>query len=154
MPEWAFVVLGLAAFAVVFPAFWCGVVWLVGAMGWRALATRYPADAPATGQPLGLTSGTIGGANYNGALKVSVEREGLHLAVMALFRVGHPPMLIPWSEITSVTQKNALWARWYTLRIGTPHVATVRLPGRIVDAIRATVADALADARSEAPPAG
>lgn len=152
MPEWAFAVLGLAAFAVVFPAFWCGVVWLVGAMGWRPLAARYPADGPATGPSLGLTSGTIGLANYNGSLRVSVEREGLHLAVMALFRVGHPPMLIPWSEITSVTQKNALWARWYTLRIGTPHVTTVRLPGRIVDAMRDAVADALAGA--EAPPAG
>ncbi len=145
MPTWLIAVLAIAAFAVVFPAFWCGVVWIIGAVGWRPLAARYPADGPATGQTFRMTSGTVGLANYNGVLSVSVEPEGLHLAVMALFRVGHPPILIPWPEITSVTQKNALWARWYTLRIGTPHVATVRLPGRIVDAMRDVIADAIAE---------
>ena len=141
MPDWLIPVLAIAGFAVVFPAFWCGVVWIVGAMGWRPLAARYPAAAPATAQTFRMVSGTIGVANYNSTLYVTVEPEGLHLAVMPLFRVGHPPILIPWSEITSVEQKDALWARWYTLRVGTPHVATVRLPGRIVDAMRDVIAD-------------
>lgn len=144
MPEWAFAVFGIAGFAVVFPAFWCGVVWVVGAMGWRQLAARYPAGGPATGRTFRMVSGTIGLANYNGVLYVTAEPEGLHLAVLSLFRVGHPPIRIPWTEITSVTQKNALWARWYTFRVGTPHVATVRLPGRVVDGIRDAVGAALA----------
>lgn len=40
-------------------------------------------------------------AAYPGCLKFSVGREGLGVSILFLFRVGHPPLLIPWTDITA-----------------------------------------------------
>ncbi len=40
-------------------------------------------------------------AAYAGYLKFSVGREGLGISILFPFRVGHPPLLIPWSDITT-----------------------------------------------------
>jgi len=50
-----------------------------------------------------------------------------------LFRAGHPSLFIPWSEV-----KERKRAQWFlqeidTLRIGDPHITTVRLPSRVID---------------------
>jgi hypothetical protein len=78
----------------------------------------------------------VGLANYNSVLHVGVQPEGLHLSVMALFRVGHPPLLIPWDEITDVRRRTMLWYTLYALRIGTPHAVTVRVPENVMVAVR------------------
>lgn len=43
---------------------------------------------------------------------MGANRDGLYLAVFSLFRLGHPPLFIPWSEIT-------LSDRWRWLMQGT-----------------------------------
>ena len=40
-------------------------------------------------------------AIYPGCLKFSVAREGLGISMLFLFRVGHPPLLVPWTDITA-----------------------------------------------------
>ena len=37
--------------------------------------------------------------NYNNALTLGVNPQGLYLAIVFLFRFRHPPLLIPWSDI-------------------------------------------------------
>ncbi len=149
MPEWLIPIAAVAGFSVVFPAFWCGVVWLVGATGWRRLAARYPADAPPVHRVASQTSARIRWTNYNGVLHVGVSREGLHLSVMALFRVGHPPMRIPWSAITNVRRHREWFRDVCTLRIGEP-ATTVTLPAHVLDAAGDAVAAMRADAESDA----
>ncbi len=89
------------AFAVVFPLLWCGIVKLVSVLGgWSALAARYPAGGARPARSWGMKSGTFGNfANYRGVLTVGVGPEGLFLDVMWAFRVGHAPILVPWSEV-------------------------------------------------------
>jgi hypothetical protein len=42
----------------------------------------------------------MGVVRYNGALTVGVNAAGMYLAMLPLFRLGHPPLFIPWSDIT------------------------------------------------------
>jgi hypothetical protein len=43
--------------------------------------------------------------NYSGCLTVGVNRKGLYLSVWFLFRFGHPPLVVPWRDITMMERK-------------------------------------------------
>ena len=139
---WPVVLIPLAVL-VVFPAFWCGVVWLIGQFGWRRLAEAYGTDAPITGRTFRMTSASIGAANYGNSLTISIEPDGLRIAPLFLFRPGHPPVLIPWDEVEDIRPRKVLWHTSYALDTATPKPVTIRLPERIIEAIR----DELAEAR-------
>lgn len=124
------------AFLVVFPLFWSGVVWIIAQMGWARFARHYQTDAPPTSRRFRFTSGAVGLSNYNSALHVAIEPEGLHLSVPLPFRPGHPPLLIPWEDIVDVRKRSVLWMTSYALQIGTPHVGTVSVQEKVLQAIR------------------
>jgi hypothetical protein len=44
-------------------------------------------------------------ANYRGCLTLGASIEGLYMSVMFPFRIAHPPLLIPWTEIHVERQK-------------------------------------------------
>jgi len=97
------IALSVAGFAV----FWMLIVWLISAVGgWRSLAAHYRSDLPFTGRTWSFRSGLMGGmARYNGLLTVGVNPAGLYLAVMPLFRPGHPPLFIPWPDLTVTSEQ-------------------------------------------------
>jgi hypothetical protein len=49
---------------------------------------------------------------YNNILTVGSNAEGLYLAVFFSFRIGHPPLFIPWQDV-SVRLGRFLWIRVY-----------------------------------------
>jgi hypothetical protein len=102
------------AFLVVFPAFWCFVTWIIGAMGWRTIASLYPDRNPPENYPLEGVMGRVGVAQYRGVLMLGVSDAGIHMSVQVLFRVGHPPILVPWHAIESVSAGHAV--RWLSTR--------------------------------------
>jgi len=132
---WLFALIPLAVLVAV-PAFWCGVVWVISQFGWGRLAKAYATDLPRTGRTFRFVSGAIGMSNYSNALTVSIEPEGLRLAVPFLFRVGHPPLLLPWDEIQSIERQKVLWHTSYAIRPAAEGATTIRLPERVIVAIR------------------
>ena len=48
--------------------------------------------------------------------------------MMVLFRLGHPALLIPWSDIKQRGTAQQGLLNWTTLELGTPKVTTLRLP--------------------------
>lgn len=118
-----------------FVLFWVMVVSLLAWIsGWRALAARY--------RDLGLrerysrqrVSGSLRGVGYNHVLRVHQDTHCLYLAVHPLFRIGHPPLRIPWREIERREERNFRgWPRT-RLRLGRPPVADLVLPGAVLDA--------------------
>jgi hypothetical protein len=90
-----------------FAAFWCGIVWLIATVGgWHSLARVYRSQLPFSGHTWRFRSGRMGGfAKYNGVLTVGVNSAGLYLAVFPLFRPGHPPLFIPWHDITVSSER-------------------------------------------------
>ncbi|SHL77200.1 hypothetical protein [Hymenobacter psychrotolerans] len=113
-------------FVPAFGAFWCLVVFLISRMGWSRLASMYAvAGVPATVDRETLTYLLIGTANYKNAARAGITPQGLYLTTWAIFFVGHPPLLLPWSAFGPVQEHTFLWSTPYTtaIRCGTVTVS-------------------------------
>lgn len=94
-------VLGIVALAVVwFVVLWLAICYLVASVsGWKRLRLLY-----ATGPFEGATqhfAGYVGRSRFRGrALIAGATPAGLYLNVVAAFRFGIGPLLIPWQDIT------------------------------------------------------
>jgi len=88
---------------ILIPLFWFFISGLVARMsGWKALAEVYPLLSDPTGPKLRFQSASLRwSTNYTGIVHFSIDSQGLYLSVFVLFKIGHPPMFIPWSEIRS-----------------------------------------------------
>ena len=107
VPEWF-----LPLFPVFFAGMWVAVsVILSFAGGWRALSRAYPVSLPPSGRSFNLKSGRLGMTNYNGCLRFVAGAPGLGLSILFLFRVGHPPLFVPWSDV-SVEFRKAWLGAW------------------------------------------
>ncbi len=63
---------------------------------------------------------------YNGSLTAGANQFGLHLSVWPIFRIGHPPLFLPWSDVTVAFEKR----RWITvvlLRFSRSPTTSVRM---------------------------
>jgi hypothetical protein len=69
---------------------------------------------------------------YNNCLTVGLSSQGMYLAVLFLFRIGHPPLVIPWKEVTTTTGKT-LWWRWAEFRFQQAPSVWIRFYGKLGD---------------------
>lgn len=117
----------------------CAVATINAVMsGWRKLAGRFPAPQNfAEGQLFKWQSGSVGVSGYSKVLFIRVSAQGLYLACVFPFRLMHPPMLIPWSQVKAIRQKK-FWPRvMSSLTIGSPKLATVALENqKVIEAAR------------------
>lgn len=108
------IILGLGGFV----AFWCLIVKMLSLAGWQRLA-QYQLSSP-IGWPLTtIGRARLGGVSYKNGIKAGSQAQGLTLETMFLFRIGHPPLLIPWSAIGPVLTEKFLWNTVYATTIGT-----------------------------------
>jgi hypothetical protein len=93
----------IPAYIFLFIVLWICVCQLIStAGGWRRLSLDYRAAAPFDGKKLWFKSaGMRYWTNYNNCLIVGANPYGLYLAVLPIFRVGHPPLFISWAEIST-----------------------------------------------------
>src|SRR6185312_6478184 len=84
-----------------FAAVWClACVSLSRANAWRQLSRHFRTQAPFPAARWTFQSGYMRyRVRMGNVLTVGADCHGLYLAVLPLFRLGHPPLLIPWSEI-------------------------------------------------------
>lgn len=85
-----------------FVALWILVLNLIGyGCGWWALTTVYPHTGTFDGKLRRGRSLRLNSGNYNGGVTIGTNAEGLYLATFFLFRPGHPPLFIPWGDISA-----------------------------------------------------
>jgi hypothetical protein len=134
---------------VVFPLYfvllWMFISWLISVFGgWGRLAPFYRVATPPFGRGFIGQTGFVGRSRYRNSLDIHVAPEGLYLAVAPIFRMGHPPLLIPWRALGPTTPQ-----RWRNIELleapvsapaaftSTPTAAsivtTVRLPAYILE---------------------
>jgi hypothetical protein len=122
---------------VTFPLLWCGVCLILAHTGgWARLAKKYAANithARSEGRHFSMQSGRVGWVNYNGCLTVQTTDQGLHVAVWPMFRIGHPPLFIPWNEVRGAHTVRFLWVENVKFQVGEPSVATMQLAKGIFD---------------------
>lgn len=116
-------------FPVVFVLFWIGVIYLISWLsGWQRLAKKYATWMEPPTLRRSMASARIGLSNYNGVLQLGLNPQGIYLSVFILFRVGHKPLFIPWSEIDEVTEVHFLFRKLYKIKIRKPELTTILLP--------------------------
>ena len=98
----------IALLAVIgFVAMWAAISSLIAAFsGWRRLAQVYSLTTPFNGQQWRFRSARMRwSTNYNGCLTIGANVRGLYLGVLLVFRIGHPPVFVPWSEVQMTVHK-------------------------------------------------
>jgi hypothetical protein len=89
-------------FPVVFVGLWCAITYLLALMsGWRRLAAHYAADLPIGGQRFRFRTARSGLVRYNHCLTFAATAEGLYLWLLLPFRLGSPPLLVPWADVSA-----------------------------------------------------
>ena len=117
------------AFAIAFPIMWAAVSLVLAHMGgWSKLAQCYADPGNVIGKTYYMRSGFVGPINYKSCLNLRVSESGLGLSVLFPFRIGHPPLFIPWDQFHSVSEKRVFFFRFLDVYVGKPVVANVVLP--------------------------
>ncbi len=71
------------------------------ASGWRRLGQRYPAGGGRPGRRFGGAAVRVGAHWYHLTPVVGVDGAGLRLAMRPPFRPFHPPVFVPWDDVTA-----------------------------------------------------
>jgi hypothetical protein len=85
--------------------------------GWRRLAGCYPDRDGGRGRAFSCGNMVMALANYRGGVRVKPDDSHLHFSTWMLYRPGHPPFSVPWSDINA-TLDSWPWFPWK----GTPVV--------------------------------
>ncbi len=112
----------------IFFLWWCFVVWLVGKIsGWQELAEKYPGgsqlDDPMVRWKWWQSVSMRAHCNYNNCLILGISPKGLALRMPFVFRVGHPPILLPWQAIESAEAGQTWWIKTLRLQVGSPRIS-------------------------------
>jgi len=73
--------------------------------------------------------------SYNNCVTIGVTDAGLYLAPFLLFRFLHPPLLIPWRDITGCQEGRFLWSQWSEFEVRGAE-ARIRVRGSLGDVVR------------------
>jgi len=128
----------IPAYIFIFIALWICVCQLIStAGGWRILSRDYRAAASFDGKKLWFKSaGMRRWTNYNNCLVVGANKYGLYLAVLPIFRVGHPPLFIPWTEISTEAGSRRLFGDFVKFKFAkqpdVPVIFSKKLAARIL----------------------
>ena len=127
-------------FWLLFPVFFIGLWALIGLLisflsGWWVLASRFST----TEQPFGdvKTAGPLFygvylrfWTHYSSVVRITAAHDALYLSVLFLFRIGHPPLRIPWNEIR-FTATTYFFRRYMVLTLGTTEQIPLRISQRM-----------------------
>lgn len=96
-------------FPIGFVGIWCLVLGIISRVsGWSTLAQHYRFSGKFEGQLKRFQSAKIKFAGFNNCLNIGISDDGFYLAPMVLFRIFHPPLLIPWGDIQTKRVKKFL----------------------------------------------
>ncbi len=105
--------------------------------GWAALAQNYTAQEPFTGRTWSFQRGQMRWfTGYNNCLTVGADPRGLYLSMFLLLRIGHPPLFIPWHDISYVTGK-IFWTRYVEFRLGPDLNIPLRVSESLAEKLKA-----------------
>lgn len=126
------------AFIPFFVLFWCAILFLVSAVsGWMALAQKFRLNSMFSGPSWGFQSAYkrwMG--HYGNCLNVGADPTGLKFSILFPFRPGHPPLLLPWSEISVERRSKFLSFRQVKLLLGREEQIPFSISGRLADRIQ------------------
>jgi hypothetical protein len=110
-----------------FPLLWVTITFAISLGGWRQLATHYRVtNLPFDANVSSLSYAKMGWADYKNVIRAGACQEGLVLKVFFLFRLFHPPLLIPWSAVGSIQSSTSFWSTTYSIDLATDDMTSVK----------------------------
>ena len=115
-------------FIVLFPIVWVAVCILLSRMsGWHKLAEKYIRIDFVSGEKWRFRSARLRhSVGYNGCINFYANREGLGISVFFPFRVGHPPLFIPWTDI-SISKETKFLRKMISFKVGREFPIPIRV---------------------------
>jgi hypothetical protein len=110
--------------------------------GWRSLASAYLLSDPFPAGRWWFQSARMRfGLAYNGCLIVGADQRGLYISIFFLFRIGHPPLFIPWQDV-SISFGRSKWFGGVTLRFKNEPQVPFRISETLAKRLRAVAGSA------------
>ena len=120
-------------FPLYFAAIWIAVGYSLSKMsGWSELSEKYVFSNKFDGKYYRYQSAKFNKINFNNALQLGVNNQGMYLATMILFRLFHKPLFIPWNEIQAEPYKR-LFFKGYRLKFNLFPNIEMKINGRTYD---------------------
>jgi hypothetical protein len=115
---------------------WCAICFFSALIsGWLTLARQFKSGS----QPYG-DNRTAGPflyriymriwTQYSWLIRLTAGADALYLSVFFPFRIGHPPLCIPWNEIQFSTTKR-FWLTYFVLTLGNKQRIPMRISRRM-----------------------
>jgi hypothetical protein len=106
------------------------------ASGWRMLAQHFSVQQPYSGQQWKWQSAMMRYfVGYNNCLCVGADQAGLFVRTMWGARTGHPPLFVPWNEVSMGQATEWLGNKFVALSLG----RTEQVPFRIRASLAAKI---------------
>lgn len=140
--ETTWVVLWIAGILALFVLVWVGIFVSISHFGgWKRLANRYQAHLPFAGTCWNWQTIVLGDhSQYSNCMMVGVDQDGLYLVPHLLFRMAHPPLFIPWSDLEGAWRESLIFGnviRYLDLRVAPEPDMVISLPQSLVERIQA-----------------
>ena len=100
--------------------------------GWRRIASR--CAAPGERPDAARQDGAVGSSallQLRGLLRAAATDEGLYIATPRWLRFTHPPLLIPWNQMSVREEQRRLGVPTVTLSVGRMHLGFITLRGGV-----------------------
>lgn len=125
-------------FAIFFAILWCFICFLTSFMsGWFTLSRRFRQQSEPYGEtrsvgPFFYTVYMRLWGHYSSIIRMISDVDALYLSAFILFRIGHPPLRVPWKEI-QVSRAKFLWRRYIVLTLGNQERIPMRISERMAN---------------------
>jgi hypothetical protein len=123
-------------FAIYFVTLWCFISFLISFMGgWFTLSMHFKKDCEPYGEtksagPFFYTVYFRLMTHYSSVVRITAAEDALYLSVLILFRVGHPPLRIPWDQV-QFSRKKLFWRKYVVLTLGNEERIPMRISERM-----------------------
>jgi hypothetical protein len=105
--------------------------------GWSLLSKRFRLREPFYGETWPFRSARMRTfIRFGMALTVGADESGLYTAVLPLFRIGNPPLLIPWSEISILPDERGLIFKKRVLFLGRHETISLIISSSLAKALK------------------
>lgn len=116
--------------------------------GWQTLARAYPSEDQVWGSEWGGQSvGLRGWCGYNGCVRVTAAEQGLRLAVMLFVRPAHPPLFLPYAEMT--IERRGRLLRQARIRMNQAPNIAIDISAKLADRIGDEIGESWPDTPSD-----
>jgi hypothetical protein len=117
-----------------FLGLWGGLSLAIAALGgWRRIASSYCASSEPVGRRYFMQQCNVGFIRYGNYTTIHTSPEGIHVAVLFVYRPGHRPLFIPWDAIRHAKVVRGFGIVRVQFEIGSPRIASMKLPRKIFE---------------------